>query len=715
MVKPSGEVKVMDFGIANLRKPGETPRYGKQSTDVRAVRSAMNYAAPEQALGEPLDSRVDVFSTGVLLYEMLTGRLPFRNALLNEEPPRLTEVSSGPTPEGLQQVLNRALAKDRGARYHDIMEFKDDLNSVMRQLERSYASKAETSDENILHANLWIEDDYREPVSQPLIISTSDAYFLLFAIENKVRERISSTQLFVEPESLQEKPISVVEIVVSTDLLKEATGQETRQVEYYAGTGTLPEAFALYPRVEGRHPVTIRLFYRQTILYRERFCVDVIARLNQAHTETLIMPRTQEVAYMANFDEFIQPNLTLTLDLDGNSLYLSYRTPGNERKDRIRLPVPPDQITDPVILMREELSNWAKKYEEVLDKDKKDRLSCDPVKIKDMWTYLAQEGQRLYRLIFDLDDQTDLNLVKLAENIKERLEPESTIEIDASQVPIPWSMLFDDEIPSVDDPLYLEKLLPHFWGIRHQLTVHPPLGTNTFNNKPYLANTDGTRLTIGVNKQTDLEYQTGQMTFFQGMEEKFKQLTDPEKRYLLMLGTSKEQVISSLTKREEPQHLYYLFCHHEKGEGEITIYGISDKLKKTQIIMEGQQQGVITLQELSDNRAIRPFRSPPVIFLNACQSSKLKMGDPTSFMTYFIRRLGSWNFVGTEADIPAPFADAFGQRFVKEFLKGKRVGEILFDFRKDYARRYFNPFGLYYTLFGRGEIHLQNPVAGVTP
>lgn len=414
---------------------------------------------------------------------------------------------------------------------------------------------------------------------------------------------------------------------------------------------------------------------------------------------------------MGNFDDFIQPAITIFIEKRADDGFdLGYKGPVSD-KEKIHLPktVKKDVLQNMIILFRDELSEWAKAYDDLLLSDSTDRATCDPLKTRAMWTSLADQGRDLYRLLFDLDDQTELNLVQLSENLKS-LDAGSIIELDALDAQLPWGLLYEGDLPPASDPNYLEKLISQFWGIRYQLTVHPPWGNSAFNLKPYLSNTDGTRLTIAINQKTDEEYQTGQMSFFTGMKEKFSGRASAG---VLALGTCKEHVIDNLRKREEPQHLFYFYCHHEKGDGEISLSGVPNLLQQTQILMEGDEQGVITLKELAKNSEIQPFKFRPVIFLNACQSGKLKMGDPTSFMTYFIRRLGSWNFVGTEAEIPAAFADEFGQAFVKRFLTGERIGKILIDLRSEYAQKHLNPFGLYYTLFGRSEICLQHPVPGI--
>ena len=145
MVTNKGEVKVLDFGLAKLLDDDAARTSGIHHTELTEVGvpyGTATYAAPEQARGDRVDSRADIFSTGVLLYEMLTGTWPFRgqtavdvrHAVLHEEPVPINIARPDPIPDRLQQIIDRALQKNPRDRYQQITEFRDDLRAVVREV-----------------------------------------------------------------------------------------------------------------------------------------------------------------------------------------------------------------------------------------------------------------------------------------------------------------------------------------------------------------------------------------------------------------------------------------------------------------------------------------------------------------------------------------------------------------------------------------------------
>lgn len=134
MLTPTGAVKVMDFGIARAMADA-----AGTMTQTQAVIGTAQYLSPEQARGEAVDARSDLYSTGCLLFELLTGRPPF----IGDSPVAVAyqharEEAQAPTtfasdvPESLDRITMKALAKDRQDRYSSAAEFRADLESALR-------------------------------------------------------------------------------------------------------------------------------------------------------------------------------------------------------------------------------------------------------------------------------------------------------------------------------------------------------------------------------------------------------------------------------------------------------------------------------------------------------------------------------------------------------------------------------------------------------
>jgi serine/threonine protein kinase/Tfp pilus assembly protein PilF len=134
-------VKILDFGLAKIGLASEATLDGFQ-TQPGALLGTIAYMAPEQARGESLDSRADVFSCGAVLYEMATGQPAFGreaaglifDSLLNREPPRPSSVNPA-VPAELETVIARALAKDPAQRYPSMGALRDDLARLQRREE----------------------------------------------------------------------------------------------------------------------------------------------------------------------------------------------------------------------------------------------------------------------------------------------------------------------------------------------------------------------------------------------------------------------------------------------------------------------------------------------------------------------------------------------------------------------------------------------------
>src|SRR6266478_1929995 len=154
MVTAAGRAKVLDFGLAKLLEHDESN--DPHLTELGVPYGTATYAAPEQAAGKQADHRADIFSTGVLLYEMLAGIWPFNGKSLVEvryavlhnapEPVANRRGEDSPVITRLQEILNRALAKAPEERYQQIEELRDDLRKVLREVDPEVSQSFSYSD-----------------------------------------------------------------------------------------------------------------------------------------------------------------------------------------------------------------------------------------------------------------------------------------------------------------------------------------------------------------------------------------------------------------------------------------------------------------------------------------------------------------------------------------------------------------------------------------
>ena len=158
MLRPDGYVKVLDFGLAKLTERQTAKQGGDSEAATRAlvnttpgmVMGTVAYMSPEQARGLEVDARTDVWSLGVVLYEMLARQLPFAGetagdvmaAILQKEPPPLARFWSQ-APDAIEWIVTKTLTKEQDERYQTAKELLTDLKRLKRRLE--YEAEAERS------------------------------------------------------------------------------------------------------------------------------------------------------------------------------------------------------------------------------------------------------------------------------------------------------------------------------------------------------------------------------------------------------------------------------------------------------------------------------------------------------------------------------------------------------------------------------------------
>ena len=144
MLTDDGRVKILDFGLAKLHTEMTDPDASHMPTEAITeegrILGTVTYMSPEQVKAQPVDERSDIFSTGVILYQMSTGTRPFRgdswadvgSAILRDTPTSVTELNTG-IPDHLGRIVGRCLEKDRTRRYQSAVDLRNDLDGLARE------------------------------------------------------------------------------------------------------------------------------------------------------------------------------------------------------------------------------------------------------------------------------------------------------------------------------------------------------------------------------------------------------------------------------------------------------------------------------------------------------------------------------------------------------------------------------------------------------
>jgi eukaryotic-like serine/threonine-protein kinase len=165
MVRRDGYVKVLDFGLAKLSEPpavaggpdvdAEALTRAKVRTDPGTVMGTVGYMSPEQARAQTIDPRTDIWSLGVVIFQMISGHLPFEGssnsdliaAILSKEPPPLARYARE-VPEALEWIVTKALTKERDERYQSAKEMSVDLRRLKQRLDAQAEIQRSSSPES---------------------------------------------------------------------------------------------------------------------------------------------------------------------------------------------------------------------------------------------------------------------------------------------------------------------------------------------------------------------------------------------------------------------------------------------------------------------------------------------------------------------------------------------------------------------------------------
>src|SRR5436190_9832516 len=208
MIRRSGHVKVLDFGLARL-----VEKSAAEDTDTEAVTRALvqtdagmvlgtsQYMSPEQARGKPVDARTDIWSLGVVLYEMATGRPPFHGetktdvivAIARNEPPPIARFAPN-APAEFEWIVLKALRKDVDERYQTIKELESDLKKLKQRIEFHSQLEQSAGPEHYSTALRTLADTEIHRSLQPLSSHLSAAPSITGQVQSAAPTRASNAE-----------------------------------------------------------------------------------------------------------------------------------------------------------------------------------------------------------------------------------------------------------------------------------------------------------------------------------------------------------------------------------------------------------------------------------------------------------------------------------------------------------------------------------------
>jgi serine/threonine protein kinase len=154
MIRSEGRVKILDFGLAKLQETDRTEAAGSELPTMSVtmegkIVGTVGYMSPEQAEGKAVDHRSDIFSLGILLYEMITGRQLFRgdtrmsvlSSIIKDEPQPVTAINQD-LPHHLSRIIGRCLAKEPDLRYQSTQDLRNELDGLQREVASGAVSAA---------------------------------------------------------------------------------------------------------------------------------------------------------------------------------------------------------------------------------------------------------------------------------------------------------------------------------------------------------------------------------------------------------------------------------------------------------------------------------------------------------------------------------------------------------------------------------------------
>src|SRR2546421_1716867 len=228
MIRRNGHVKVLDFGLAKLMERQEPEQADTEAvtralvqTDAGMVLGTSQYMSPEQARGKPVDARTDIWSLGVVLYEMATGRAPFSGetktdvivAIAKNDPPPLVRFAPN-APAEFEWIVLKALRKDVDERYQTIKEFESDLKKLKQRIEFQSELSRSMGPEHYSTAMRTLADTEIHGSLQPLSSHLSAAPSITGQVQSAAPTRASNAEYIVSEIKRHKKGFAIAALAV---------------------------------------------------------------------------------------------------------------------------------------------------------------------------------------------------------------------------------------------------------------------------------------------------------------------------------------------------------------------------------------------------------------------------------------------------------------------------------------------------------------------
>jgi len=251
LVNKAGQPFLVDFGVARVDM--------STLTQSGAIVGTPSYMAPEQIEGTKVDSRADIFSLGVIIYELLTGKRPFEGdhittivyKIMNEDPPRLREIKRE-LPEGFEHILKKALSKNPQTRYQTCRELGEDLKKAALSTEETVTIGSDQAEVTQFRDKKRIKRSlvFVGAIAILLLAGATGAYFFLPDLRSKIFSSVEKQEFVLDTVQLPVKR--------SLDDVLDSFDKEFKELKESFDNGDFKQASQIAEEIIAREPTNIR-------------------------------------------------------------------------------------------------------------------------------------------------------------------------------------------------------------------------------------------------------------------------------------------------------------------------------------------------------------------------------------------------------------------------------------------------------------------------